>query len=47
LYEVVPLDIAEYFCHSLGIDPATEYHTSTGRPMALVRDGKVIPALFT
>jgi hypothetical protein len=30
----------------MGIDHTHEYHTSTGRPVMIVRDGKVIPALF-
>jgi uncharacterized protein (DUF1501 family) len=42
-----PDDIAASFYYSLGINPATEYHTNTGRPMALVRDGKVISSLFS
>jgi len=30
----------------LGIDPKKEFHTSTGRPVMIVRDGAVIPQLF-
>lgn len=41
-----PDDVAASFYHSLGIDPSKEYHTDTGRPITLVRDGSVIPQLF-
>ncbi len=41
-----PDDVAASFYHSLGIDPKMEYHTETGRPITLVRDGNVIPQLF-
>jgi uncharacterized protein (DUF1501 family) len=37
-----PDDLAATFYHKLGIDPATEYHTAAGRPITLVRDGRVI-----
>ncbi len=43
---ITPDDAAASFYHSLGIDPAKEYHTETGRPITLVRDGKVIKQLF-
>ncbi|MFO0940561.1 MAG: DUF1501 domain-containing protein [Pirellulales bacterium] len=43
---IKPDDVAASFYHSLGIDPKMEYHTETGRPITLVRDGKVIPQLF-
>ncbi len=43
---ITPDDVAASFYYSLGIDPAKEYHTETGRPITLVRDGKVIPQLF-
>jgi hypothetical protein len=42
-----PDDVAASFYHNLGIDPQTEYHTDTGRPITLVRDGNIIPSLFT
>ncbi len=42
-----PDDAAASFYYSLGIDPAKEYHTETGRPITLVRDGSVIPQLFS
>lgn len=43
---IKPDDVAASFYHSLGIDPAKEYHTETGRPITLVRDGAVIRQLF-
>jgi uncharacterized protein (DUF1501 family) len=44
---ITPDDAAASFYHSLGIDPSREYHTETGRPITLVRDGRVIKQLFT
>lgn len=44
---ITPDDVAATFYHSLGIDPKCEYHTETGRPIMLVRDGEVIPQLFS
>ena len=41
-----PDDVAASFYHALGIDHTYEYHTPTGRPVMIVREGKVIPALF-
>jgi hypothetical protein len=41
-----PDDLAATFFQSLGIDPATEYHTGSGRPITLVRDGTVIPGVL-
>jgi hypothetical protein len=43
---ITPEDVAASFFHSLGIDPHKEYHTPTGRPVHIVRDGKVIKELF-
>lgn len=43
---IKPDDVAASFYHSLGIDPKKEYHTETGRPITLVRDGEVIDQLF-
>ena len=43
---IKPDDVAASFYHSLGINPKKEYHTETGRPITLVRDGEVIPELF-
>ena len=44
---ISPDDVAASFMHSLGIDPTKEYHTPTGRPVMIVRDGTVIPELFS
>lgn len=41
-----PDQIAASFYHSLGIDFRKEYHTSTGRPVTIVREGSVIEQLF-
>jgi hypothetical protein len=40
-----PDQVAASFYHTLGIDFRKEYHTSTGRPVTLVREGSVIPGL--
>ncbi|MDA9777382.1 DUF1501 domain-containing protein [Rubripirellula sp.] len=44
---ITPDDVAASFYHNLGIDPATEFNSNTGRPITLVRDGKVITQLFS
>jgi len=44
---IKPDDAAATFYKSLGIDPNREYHTDTGRPITLVRDGRVISQLFS
>ncbi len=41
-----PEQVAATFYHSLGIDFHHEYHTNTGRPVKIVRDGSVIPGLL-
>ena len=41
-----PDDVAASFYHALGIDHEKEYHTATGRPISIVRDGTVISDLF-
>lgn len=41
-----PEDVGASFYHTLGINPHKEYYTPTGRPVHLVRDGKVIKELF-
>ncbi len=43
---ITPDDVAASFYKNLGIDPQQEFATETGRPITLVRDGKVIDALF-
>jgi uncharacterized protein (DUF1501 family) len=40
-----PDDIAATFYRNIGINLRTEYQTSIGRPVMLVRDGKSIPQL--
>lgn len=37
-----PEDVAASFYHVLGIRHTKEYHTSTGRPVMIVREGKLI-----
>ncbi len=41
-----PDDVAATFYHCLGINPSQEFHTESGRPITLVRDGKVIAPLL-
>jgi hypothetical protein len=41
-----PDDVAASFYYNLGIDHTKEFHTTTGRPIMIVRDGKVIDSLF-
>lgn len=43
---ISPDDVAASFYHSLGIDAAKEYHTPTGRPIAIVRNGTIVRDLF-
>ena len=43
---ISPDDVAASFYHALGIDHTKEYHTNTGRPITIVRDGHVIDKLF-
>ncbi|MCA9221340.1 MAG: DUF1501 domain-containing protein [Planctomycetales bacterium] len=44
--DITPDDIAATIYHALGIDPRTEYHTNTGRPVMLVPHGRVRHDLF-
>ncbi len=44
---ITPDDVAASYYHALGINHEQEYHTSTGRPVMIVRDGHVINELFT
>lgn len=44
---ISPDDVAASFYHSLGIDARKEYHTPTGRPIAIVRNGKIVRELFS
>lgn len=43
---ITPDQLAASFYHSLGIDHEKEFHTSTGRPVMIVREGSVIRGLF-
>jgi hypothetical protein len=43
---ITPDEVAASFYYSLGIDYTKEYHTASGRPVMIVREGKVIPELF-
>jgi hypothetical protein len=43
---ITPDQVAASFYHSLGIDFQKEYHTTTGRPVMIVREGSVIRGLF-
>jgi hypothetical protein len=43
---ISPDDVAASFYHALGIDPAKEYRTPSGRPIAIVRYGNPIKELF-
>jgi hypothetical protein len=43
---ITPDDVAASFYQNLGIDHKQEFHTETGRPITLVRDGNPIPQLF-
>ena len=44
---ITPDDVAASFYHNLGLDPSTEFNSSTGRPITLVRDGSIIQQLFS
>ncbi len=44
---ISPDDVAASFYRCLGIDHTKEYHTDSGRPIMIVRDGNVIPQLFS
>lgn len=43
---ITPDNVAATFYRTLGIDFHKEYHSSTGRPITIVRDGHVIPQLL-
>ncbi len=44
---ITPDDVAASFYANLGIDHNIEFQTETGRPITLVRDGRVIDPLFS
>jgi hypothetical protein len=41
-----PEDLAATLCHLLGIDPAEEFRTPDGRPVAVVNNGRVLSELW-
>ena len=43
---ITPDNVAASFYHALGIDVSKEYKTTSGRPLAIVRNGTPIPELF-
>ncbi len=43
---ITPDQVAASFYHSLGIDHTKEYHTPTGRPVMIVREGGLIEQLI-
>ncbi len=43
---ITPDQVAATFYHLLGIDHQKEYHTATGRPVMIVRDGRIIRQLL-
>ncbi|MSR66688.1 MAG: DUF1501 domain-containing protein [Pedosphaera sp.] len=43
---ITPDDVAASFYKTLGIDATKEYHTPSGRPVMVVRNGKPIDELF-
>jgi hypothetical protein len=43
---ITPDQVAASFYHTLGIDYTKEYHTSTGRPVMIVREGALIDRLI-
>ncbi|MBI1247664.1 DUF1501 domain-containing protein [bacterium] len=44
---IKPDDVAASFFYNLGIDHTKEYHTNSGRPITIVRNGSVIRKLFS
>jgi hypothetical protein len=45
-HAITPDDVAATFYRALGIDHTKEYHTPSGRPVMIVRHGKVLNELF-
>jgi hypothetical protein len=43
---ITPEEVGASLYHNLGIDFRKEYHSSSGRPLMIVRQGKVIEPLF-
>jgi len=46
-WKITPDDLAATLYYTLGIDYKKEYHTPTGRPVMIVRDGSVIRELLS
>lgn len=44
---ITPDQVGASFLHNIGVDFKKEYHTTIGRPITIVRDGKVIDGLFS
>ena len=44
--KVVPSDFFHSLCFALGIDPNKQNYSGRGRPIKIVKDGKIIPSLF-
>ncbi len=42
-----PDDVAATFYRNIGVDFTKEYHTDTGRPITIVRNGTVIDSLIS
>ncbi|HEX7377544.1 MAG TPA: DUF1501 domain-containing protein [Pirellulales bacterium] len=43
---ITPDQVGASFYHALGINYEKEYHTNTGRPVMIVREGSLIPGLL-
>ncbi len=43
---ILPDDVAATFYKAMGVDHTKEYHTSTGRPIMIVRDGTPVEQAF-
>lgn len=43
---MTPADVTASALHALGIPHRKEYHTPTGRPVMIVREGEVVEKLF-
>ena len=44
---ITPDQVAATFYRSLGLDYEKEYHTTTGRPVMIVREGGLVPGLLS
>lgn len=43
---IAPDDVDASFYHSQGIEVHKEYHSPTGRPVTIVRNGTIVKELF-